>query len=392
MRDEKIRTRILEHLLSEQEPEEDTETDEDTEDTEDTTSDEDDFFSDEDIESIDSEEDPDDAEDTDADEDLSSDDSEDSLEDPQEQFASDNEKVETLFKDSGTPEQDYSLTNENNIRLAKFRFLNSGINPFDMMSEIERQKGVRVDELISRLSPDEYEVYLEKGKTLRKDFKLIAEREKKVIIYNSNIPMYFNDQKGNRRKITHPNDEAQAIKRVLDYMDRVFGENWVDNQKAVKFLSNIKINFSEDPKIRPNLVEASLYKESDRPPSVFNIIFFETPKSVQRFIESNQEITEYMKSSIFRTLASDFIAEGTGSSKSSVYAVLKEEGDAAGSDDVEDETLDSEDAEGDFGGFGAEGEGAGEDMSDFGDEDLGDLGDLGDEDLGAEEGEEDLQL
>ena len=90
-------------------------------------------------------------------------------------------------------------------------------------------------------------------------------------------------------------------------------------------------------------------------------------------------ISSIEKSSIFRTFVSDYTDSGVGSSKSSVYPVLKEE--------VADEDLDSEDGEdsdsegedGDLGGLGG----------DFDAEEGGDAGldgDLeGDEDTDAEE-------
>lgn len=296
--------------------------------------------------------------------------------DGQETYASDREKVQALFKDTGVPEKDYSLTNESNIRLAKFKFKNAGIDPITLMTEQEKQDGVRADELESRLSPDEYEVYVSSNRDLRREFKEIEEREKNIIIYNSNIPMFYNDDNGKSKRITHQKDQKLAIDRVREYMNRVFEGHWVDSKKAIEFLGRIKINFSEDPKIRPNLIASRYFEESDdRTFSTFNLISIATPKSIQKFIEDNQENSDLLKSSVFRTLVNDYVGNGVGSSMSSVYVVLRDDSGSEGSEDDDEENVSEEGSEGEGGGLGG----------DFGGEE--DLGDETGDEAGADEGD-----
>jgi hypothetical protein len=55
---------------------------------------------------------------------------------PDVQDDSDDAKVK-LFTDTASPETDWGLTNENNIKLAKFRFDNAGIDISQLMTDVE---------------------------------------------------------------------------------------------------------------------------------------------------------------------------------------------------------------------------------------------------------------
>lgn len=317
----------------------------------------DDLFSDEDIESAD------DSEETDPEEDNMEDETvEDSETESEESFTSDQDKVNKLYKDTGNPELDYSLTNPNNVRLYAFKFKNAGIDPFSLMSETEQTEGLRSDELEARLTPEQLNVYKEKNSDLRNEFKLISEREMNIAIYNSNTPLLVNDQKGNSVSLRHPNDQKQAIGKLADYMTRNFGNDWVDNRKAISFLQNIKVNFSEDPKIRPNLVGKSIF-ETDEETSIihFNKLFSEIPESVNTFIKENQDSEEYKKSSIFRTLVDDFKGSGVGGSRTSIYPVIRNESLSEGEETAPEGTEEdnTDEGAGDLGGgdFGGAEEG-----------------------------------
>ena len=268
---------------------------------------------------------------------------------------SDDEKMRQLFTETGDPEFDYGITSEANVRLATFKFKNSGIDPVSMMDEQEQNDGVRSDELEARFTPDQYDLYRSKWKEVRKSFPKIAEREQKVIIYNSNVPFFYNDESGATQPVTHKRDMNTAIEKLNKYLIRNFTEDWADNKKAVKFLQGIRINFSEDPKVRPNLISAKFFEEyEDRELVPFNKLHADIPESVSQFLKDNSEMDVFKKSSVFRTLANDYVGENSGSSRTSVYPVIKGKKMAEESDSEDtgaEEDTGSEDA-------GTEGTGA----------------------------------
>jgi len=298
---------------------------------------------------------------------------------------SDDEKMRQLFTDSGDPEVDFGLTSEANVRLAKFKFKNANIDPLTMMDESELAEGVRVDELESRLTPDQYDLYRSKWKEIRHDFPKIAEREQKVVIYNSNVPFFFNDESGNTVAVDHKRDVNTAIDKLNKYMIRNFTEDWVDNKKAVKFLQGVRINFSEEPKIRPNLISAKFFEEyEDRDLVPFNKLHADIPESVRKFLKDNLEMDAFKKSSVFRTLSNDYVGENSGSSRTSVYAVIKGDEGAAGveGDTGKDPAAGDEEDMGDIGGDTGDAE-ADTEAPDEGEDAGGDEGaDTGEEDLG----------
>jgi len=92
---------------------------------------------------------------------------------------------------------------------------------------------------------------------------------------------------------------------------------------------------------------------------------------------------EFKKSSVFRTLSNDYVGENSGSSRTSVYAVIKgEEAVNPAEGDVEGDTGDAGEIDADMGG-----EAGGDTEADP----EADMGDTGDE-AGADTGGEDLGL
>jgi hypothetical protein len=268
---------------------------------------------------------------------------------------SDDEKMRQLFTETGDPEVDYGLTAEANIRLAKFKFKNANVDPLTMMDESELAEGIRVDELESRLTPDQYDLYRNKWKEIRRDFPKMAEREQKVIIYNSNIPFFYNDEAGNTVSVEHKSDVNTAIDKLNKYLIRNFTEDWADNKKAVKFLQGIRINFSDEPKIRPNLISAKFFEEyEDRDLVPFNKLHADIPESVRKFLKDNLEMDSFKKSSVFRTLSNDYVGDNVGSSRTSVYAVIKGEEAPEADGDASGDAENPEDTAGDAGDIGGD--------------------------------------
>jgi hypothetical protein len=109
----------------------------------------------------------------------------------------DAQKLKQMFTDSGDLVYDYSLTNEFNQRLFKFKFTYSGIDINQLMtSNDERTVGALKSELENRLSPEQRFYYVTKWKSLRKKYPEIEKREKNIIIHNTNIMMMVNDDFG----------------------------------------------------------------------------------------------------------------------------------------------------------------------------------------------------
>jgi hypothetical protein len=275
---------------------------------------------------------------------------------------SDQQKIQEMFTDSGDPKVDYSLTADSNIRLARFKFKYAGIDPLTLMSDDEKKVGVRADELESRLTPEQYQLYLQKNKELREEFPEIASRERKVIIYNSNIPIFYNDENGVPRVISHKNDLSSAIDKIEKFMVKSFGEDWVDDRKAVKFMQGIKINFSDEKKVRPNLIPISYFQPTgERGVVAFNKLYADIPPSIDKFIKDNIDSEQYKKSPLFRTLTNDYTGDqGEGSSRISVYSVIADPAAAEGDAGAEGDALGGEDMEDAGGDMGAEGDAGGE--------------------------------
>jgi hypothetical protein len=319
---------------------------------------------------------------------------------PQQPQQSDNQKIQEMFKDTGNPDLDYSLTNDNNVRMYKFKFTYAGINVDDLMkSDEEKSGGLSKKELESRLSPEQLHYYNDKWQKLRDKYPQIAQREKNILIYNANIMLMINDKSG--KEIPLPeNRKTEAFKKINTMMDKKFGETWQDMPEALNFLKNIKINFSNEKPVRNNLLSVNVLQEKDGITGSslipFNKIYIEVPTSVQNFLRMNQEMGIYNDSSIFQSLSSDF-KEG-GKSVGSMDAIIK--GSAKkeeNTDKSEEDSSDGGDGGGGMGDLGGDmgggdlGGDIGGDTGDTGDENSGDTGDENSGDTGDENTETDAE-
>ena len=304
------------------------------------------------------------------------------------------QKIEKLFKDSGVSSKDWSVSNENNQRLAIFKFKLIGLDYENLLSEQEKAEGVPSNVLEQRLSTEEKAVYVDAVNKLRQKYPLIAKREKNMILWNASIPILAKNGKGEILNVYEDKDSINdAFEKIDQYLSNKYEENWQDNKDAINFIRNIKINFtSEKSKITPNLLTNSkLTKLSEKELIPFNTLNFEPPDSVIGFIRDNVKNELYKSSPIFNTLSGDFSQSGN-LSRGSIYPIIrgtvKEEDTAADGENVDS------DAGGDSGGglFGGEGDSGGfgeggPEISDGGEE--GDIGgDIGGDegDIGGDEG------
>lgn len=236
----------------------------------------------------------------------------------------DNGKVQSMFTDIGNPETDYGFTNPNNIRLAKFRFKKAGIDINQVMTETEKNIGLSTDKIIFRLTPEQYESYKERGHKIRNKFELIEKREKNIILFNSRIPIYFKDEKTNEIKKVEETD-SQMLKKSFEKIDEFvtsrFGEDWVDNLNAIDFIQGIKVNFAETESITPNMITAKFFENDGEKLIPFNKLFVKMPKSVEDFVRENKDNQNFLRSSVYRTLAAGYIDGATDSN--GVYAILQ---------------------------------------------------------------------
>jgi hypothetical protein len=233
------------------------------------------------------------------------------------------QKVKRLYSDTGDINQDYSITSESNIRLAKFKFDNAGIKVNKVISEAELSKGISTKDIENRLTPEQNELYKEKNRELRKKYPLIDIREKMVLIHNARIPMMKRDEKYNEVKIDK-DQTKQAYLKLNAYLEEHFTKHWQDKLKYIDFLKTIKVNFSDKPAIRANLINTKTFINEDNE----NIIplckvYSQMPKSVQELILDNSDDETFKKSNIFRTLNSSFDQEVA--SANSLYVILNSE-------------------------------------------------------------------
>jgi hypothetical protein len=226
------------------------------------------------------------------------------------QNQNDAQKLKQMFTDSGDLVYDYSLTNEFNQRLFKFKFTYAGIDVNQLMtSNDERTVGALKSELENRLSPEQRFYYVTKWKSLRKKYPEIEKREKNIIIHNTNIMMMVNDDFG--EEIPLPEEKKkEAYEKIDKLLIQKFGEEWLDSQEALDFLKNIKINFSNDKPVRTNLLSISIMDQKDKVTNSdlvpFNKIYIDIPVSIRNFLKSNETNEFYNSSSIFQNLISDF--------------------------------------------------------------------------------------
>lgn len=222
-------------------------------------------------------------------------------------------KVKSLYSDTGDPGFDYSLTNDGNRRLFKFKFNQIGVDTESLMTESEKGTGVPANQLVYRLSPDQIDDFFVKSHTLREKYELIKARERNIAIYNARIAM-FHMHEGKLTRIDDDIDEPtymNAQEKVNQFMVEHFGEDWVDSKQALTLLQNIKINFDEVPAIKANLANKKLFSENSF--RSFYQIRSPLPKSLESFVKENKENQEYKKSSFFRTLSNYYDVTGTDS-------------------------------------------------------------------------------
>lgn len=233
----------------------------------------------------------------------------------------DEEKVNSMFTDTGNIDYDYSLSNENNVRLAKFKFKKANVDYSSMFTENEKETGVPADEIELRMSPEQKMVYRKSNNELRKKYPKIDAREKNIIIYNSNVPFVKRDVAGNEIAL-EDNEIQDAYKKINQYMIKKFGQYWQDKHSAIDFINSIKVNFSSKKSIRPNLSYAKdLFPESDDVIGLpFDTVTIKIPSDVDEFLRNNLDNEKFKKSSVFRTLASGYLDINTKSN--GVYAII----------------------------------------------------------------------
>lgn len=246
-------------------------------------------------------------------------------EQPQEEFANDDEKVTSLYTDTGDRDFDYSLSNPSNVRLAKFKFKNAGIDIATLLDTEEISTGVPSIDLENRLSPQQRSVYSKKNKELRKKWPLIDVREKNIIIYNSNVPFLKIDPVTGDEVELEEQNITEAYKKLNVYLTKKYGQFWQDNEDIYEFLQAIKINFTDKNSIRVNLVRhsdiAPLTEEDN--PVVFDKVGVTTPKHIDKFLRDNLKNEIFTKSNIFHTLVAGYL--NANSKSNSIYPIISSE-------------------------------------------------------------------
>ena len=254
----------------------------------------------------------------------------------------DEEKVNSMFTDTGNIDYDYSLSNENNVRLAKFKFKKANVDYSSMLTENEKETGVPADEIELRMSPEQKMVYKKSNNELRKKYPKIDAREKNIIIYNSNVPFVKRDVAGNEVAL-EDNEIQDAYKKINQYMIKKFGQYWQDKHPAIDFINSIKVNFSSKKSIRPNLSYAKdLFPESEDVIGLpFDTVTIKIPSDVDEFLRNNLDNEKFKKSSVFRTLAAGYLDINTKSN--GVYAIITpDEAAEPPADEPSDDTEDSD--------------------------------------------------
>lgn len=253
------------------------------------------------------------------------------------------QKIERLYTDTGDVDIDYANTNENNIRLSKFKFDNAGIVLDKVLSEDDLKGGISIRDIENRLTPEQTDLYRAKNKELRKKYPLIDKREKMCLIYNAHVPMTKRDEKYNAIKIDS-DQRKQAFEKLNAYMEKHFSINWQDKSKYVNFLKTIKVDFSDKPAIRSNLINTNIFINEDSNDIIpLDKVYVDIPKSIQELLLDNSEDVNFVKSNIFRTLNSSFNQEIASSS--SMYVIINSENIKLGDGTSEEDTEKSSDEE-----------------------------------------------
>jgi len=135
------------------------------------------------------------------------------------------------------------------------------------------------------------------------------------------------------------NQRKQAYEKLNSYMEAHFSIYWQDKLKYVDFLKTIKINFSDKPAIRANLINSKVFINEDNENIIpLDKVYAQVPKSVQELILDNSESDIFKKSNIFRTLNSSFNQE-IGASNS-LYVIINSENIKYGDDNGASSTPD----------------------------------------------------
>ncbi len=233
------------------------------------------------------------------------------------------QKIERMFQDTGDVDIDYANTNENNIRLATFKFENAGIVLDKVLSEDDLKGGISVRDIENRLTPEQTDLFKSKNKELRRKYPLIDKREKMCLIYNAHVPMTKRDDQYNSIEIDS-DQRKQAFEKLNAYMEEHFAINWQDKTKYVNFLKTIKVNFSDKPAIRSNLINTKVFVSEDSNDIIpLDKVYADIPKSIQELLLDNNEDQNFIKSNIFRTLNSSFNQEVASSG--SMYVIINSE-------------------------------------------------------------------
>ena len=129
-------------------------------------------------------------------------------------------------------------------------------------------------------------------------------------------------------------------------MEEHFTKHWQDKLKYVNFLKTIKINFSDKPAIRANLISSKGFISEENENIIpLNKVYAQVPKSIQELLLDNSEDPIFVKSNIFRTLNSSFDQEIAASN--SLYVILNKDNIKYGDDTNGGDLGDTEDDKGD---------------------------------------------
>lgn len=245
------------------------------------------------------------------------------------------QKIQSLYTDTGDIDNDYSLTNENNIRLEKFKYTNIGLDLTKLIPEDELKTGISAKEVMNLLTPSQRDMLRDKNRELRRTYPLIDKREKNIILHNSNIPIY------NKNNELSTDMKKQAYEKINSYLEQNFGKNWQDKSKAISFLRTIKINFSEKPAIRANLIDlqSMITEEGENYKIPLDKVNVMIPALIRDFIKANKEDPLFVRSNIFRTLISGYNQESGATGQ--VYVIFNSQN--LGDDESDDEETEPSD-------------------------------------------------
>jgi hypothetical protein len=143
-------------------------------------------------------------------------------------------------------------------------------------------------------------------------------------------------------KENNPNIMKNAFSKIDKFLAELYNDNWMDNQEAIDFAQSIKLNFAEEETILPNMLTVENILKNDV--IAFNKLYASTPKSVDDFLKENKDDKNLLRSSVYRTLASNYLESSTDSN--GVFVTLKTEEQASESPESptpeENDSIDNE--------------------------------------------------